>query len=114
MQSASSRSTIPSTTRSRAEPTPMSRCPDSARIAAYLDDRLFEEERRALEEHFASCETCWRVFADSVASLAEMRAADTASPSPERRLSLLRAALSRHRRWTAAAAGVVVAAGAAG
>jgi CHAT domain-containing protein/tetratricopeptide (TPR) repeat protein len=81
----------------------MSRCPDSARIAAYLDDRLFEEERRALEEHFAGCEGCWRVFADSVSCLAELRAAEEAAAPPARR-RLFRVRLAPpDRRWTAAA-----------
>ena len=91
----------------------MSRCPDSARIAAYLDDQLFEEERRALEEHFAGCESCWRVFADSVAILAELRAEDAAGEPPAGRPAPLKGALSRSR-WAAAAAAVVVAAGVTG
>lgn len=83
----------------------MLRCPDSARIAAYLDDRLFEEERRALEEHFTTCESCWGVFADSVATIAEMRLEAGADQVTLRRPSLLAAALAAgYRRWTAAAA----------
>ncbi|HET9768694.1 MAG TPA: CHAT domain-containing protein [Thermoanaerobaculia bacterium] len=81
----------------------MSRCPDSARIAAYLDDRLFEEERRALEEHFAGCEGCWRVFADSVSCLAELRAAEEAAAPPARRRWLRARLAPLDRRWTAAA-----------
>src|SRR5215210_3977201 len=93
----------------------MSRCPDPARIAAYLDDRLFEEERRSLEEHFAGCESCWRVFADSVASLAEMRDAEEAAPPRARRDRIFGRALSRrYRRATAAAAMLLVTAGVTG
>ncbi len=81
----------------------MSRCPDSARIAAYLDDRLFEEERRALEVHFAGCESCWRVFSDSVSCLAELRAAEGEAKPPKRRRLLAVPLASPYRRWTAAA-----------
>ena len=81
----------------------MSRCPESARIAAYLDDRLFEEERRALEEHFAGCESCWRVFSDSVSCLAELRAAEGAAKPPKRRRLLAGPLAAPYRRWTAAA-----------
>ncbi|HEV8241980.1 MAG TPA: CHAT domain-containing protein [Thermoanaerobaculia bacterium] len=83
----------------------MSRCPDSARIAAYLDDRLFEEERRALEEHFAGCETCWRVFADSVSCLAVAREGEAAAAKPPSRRQLLTSISGRSfRSWVAAAA----------
>jgi CHAT domain-containing protein len=93
----------------------MSRCPDSARIAAYLDDRLFEEERRVLEEHFATCESCGRELADSIACLAELRSEEeNAAPAP-RRLAWLRYSLGdNHRRSAAIAASLAVVLGAGG
>jgi CHAT domain-containing protein len=93
----------------------MSRCPDSTRIAAYLDDRLFEEERRVLEEHFAGCESCWREFADSVACLAELRAEETtAVPAPRRLARLKHRLATKHGRSAAIAATLALVVGASG
>jgi len=44
-------------------------CPGDDVLAAYLDDRLTPDERRAVEEHVASCEDCRTLLADSVLAL---------------------------------------------
>jgi tetratricopeptide (TPR) repeat protein len=44
-------------------------CPGDDVLAAYLDDRLNADERRAVEEHLASCEDCRTLVAESVRAL---------------------------------------------
>ncbi|HXT23070.1 MAG TPA: zf-HC2 domain-containing protein, partial [Thermoanaerobaculia bacterium] len=41
-------------------------CPDSETLAAYLDGRLFPEQRDRLEEHLAGCDACGTALADAV------------------------------------------------
>jgi hypothetical protein len=37
-------------------------CPDEERLADYLEGRLSDNERAAIEEHLSDCETCLEVF----------------------------------------------------
>ncbi|MCA1570405.1 MAG: zf-HC2 domain-containing protein, partial [Chloroflexi bacterium] len=47
-------------------------CPDLEEIAAYLDNRLTQPERGAVEAHLVSCEPCYELFAEAVGTLALM------------------------------------------
>lgn len=58
-------------------------CPEPDRIAAYLEDKLFEEERRLLEEHFATCEDCWEVFSNAVEYIAERKPGRAVGVEPD-------------------------------
>ena len=72
----------------------MAHCPEPERLAAYLDGRLFPEQRERLEEHLAACDGCANAIAEA------MRFDALTSPAPAR----------AHRdRWVAAAALAVVA-----
>ena len=52
-------------------------CPDLETIAAYLDGRLGEDERAAIANHLATCESCYFVFSEA----AQINAA-VAEPTP--------------------------------
>jgi CHAT domain-containing protein len=41
-------------------------CPEPEHLAAYLDGRLFPEQRERLEEHLAGCDSCANAIAESL------------------------------------------------
>jgi CHAT domain-containing protein len=69
-------------------------CPDSESLAAYLDGRLFPEQRERLEEHLAGCRDCTALVAEA------LRFGAGASPAVRGLLS---------RRLTATAAALAIA-----
>ena len=56
-------------------------CPDLEEIAAYLDDRLTQPERAAVECHVVACEPCYDLFAEAAGALAHMPAPEVARPA---------------------------------
>jgi tetratricopeptide (TPR) repeat protein len=57
-------------------------CPSDEAIAGYLDDRLSADERRAVEEHLASCDDCRTILAESVRALDALGPAPAEAPIP--------------------------------
>src|SRR5262249_15971818 len=49
---------------------PLEICPDPETLAAFLDGRLVEPERRTVEAHLAGCELCYETFRESARLLA--------------------------------------------
>ena len=70
--------------------------PDAEHLAEYLDGRLAPAERRAVEEHLASCEVCREAVGDAAAIGALEPAAVT-----ELHSTVQRAPASRPWRWQA-------------
>src|SRR5688572_5829699 len=79
-------------------------CPEPDRIAAYLEDKLFEEERRLLEEHFATCEDCWEVFSNAVEYIAERKPGQAAGVEPGDARSIKRGIWEQRNKLTSVAA----------
>ena len=79
-------------------------CPEPDRIAAYLEDKLFEEERRILEEHFAACEDCWQVFSNAVEYIAERRPGQVAGVEPGGERTVTRGIWAQRNKLTSVAA----------
>jgi hypothetical protein len=65
-------------------------CPDADTLAAYLDQSLAEEERKAVEAHLDGCRDCYTVFADTVAVIGHLEEGRTST--------------TRRRVWTALSA----------
>jgi len=66
------------------------RCPDSERLAAFIDGTLDEPDRREMEAHLASCQECCHVVSETMRFRTEM--GTTVVPSPWRRRRVLYAA----------------------
>lgn len=63
-------------------------CPPDEVLACYIEDSLFLEARRRVEEHAADCDRCATVLAETVC----FRGGDVADPPASRVASVLRAA----------------------
>jgi anti-sigma factor RsiW len=94
---------------------PASACPDTPRLAAYLDARLDPRETAQLEDHLAACPTCRRAVIEARELLAEPGELPTPGLVAGAREVVRRiepqgsrsSPWSRVPRWAAAAAAVV-------
>ena len=91
---------------------PLGPCPDLSLIAAYVDGRLSDSERDALQRHLASCDLCIELVTEVVAAN-EMDLAPVVAPPEPAGHPAPRSLLPFFRRHRTALTGTVVAAAAA-
>lgn len=85
------------------------RCPDPALLAAYLDGRVNENQRQALEGHLADCGYCLRSVAGAISDLGQP-ATSTPAWLREKAEAQARPAKPGTRRWVWALAPALAAA----
>ena len=88
--------------RAEREPT----CPDSERLAEYLDGTLSSTQRKALEEHLVSCADCREAVTETALTVEEMPSTGV-TPSHWTTVSSKRL-IAAVGAWAAAAAMMVV------